>query len=253
MDKSPKKEISFQIYSSGGNLTAIVPGGKYKNLGNTARKIMRAYRRIEQVCFLEAPILPGCDLHLQMMGGEFCGNAARSAAMYIARVKGKKQVRLTVSGFALPVAARISSDVVSLNLPAKFLRKIFKVREGWLIDFEGIRFLVCFKKINKHRIPQIINQYKDNFAAVGVVMLSKIRAGYKISPWVWVRATKTLIVETACASGSLAAAAVLHQMDASKKLYKIKQPSGSWYKVGVIGKLGSIKKFFLSGSVKIIL
>ena len=60
-----------------GNITAMVqspiaPGDRVR-----VAKAILALGRAEQVGFLTEPILGG-DCRLEMMGGEFCGNAARS-------------------------------------------------------------------------------------------------------------------------------------------------------------------------------
>ena len=44
---------------------------------------------MEQVGFVSAPSDSGCDIDLQMAGGEFCGNATMSAAALVAMRSGK--------------------------------------------------------------------------------------------------------------------------------------------------------------------
>ena len=73
--------INYRLYVPGGNTTALVVGletsaAKRRIIQD---KIMGMHREVEQVGFVSAA---GDDPVLVMTGGEFCGNAARSAAWY---------------------------------------------------------------------------------------------------------------------------------------------------------------------------
>ena len=75
-------KIKFKIYNPAGNITALVIGDKYsleerKIINN---KIMSEDSRIEQVGFVSET-----EKRLTMAGGEFCGNATRSAILYYKR------------------------------------------------------------------------------------------------------------------------------------------------------------------------
>src|SRR5207302_253232 len=62
--------------------------------------------------------------------------------------------------------------------------------------------------------------------AMGIISFAKNSQGYLITPWVWVEATKSMVKEGACVSGSIALAWVLQAKSAS-----ILQPSGSRFEV----------------------
>ena len=70
--------IKYAICRPGGNDTALVYGSDYtqeqKKCINDA--IMKKHSNVEQVGFIDFNKKP----ELQMAGGEFCGNATRSAA-----------------------------------------------------------------------------------------------------------------------------------------------------------------------------
>lgn len=89
------RKIKYQIYSPGGNDTALVQGVGYsrelkKRIND---EIMKVDTNIEQVGFVENEGTP----KLVMAGGEFCGNATRSAAYYY--LKGKTgEIQIEVSG-----------------------------------------------------------------------------------------------------------------------------------------------------------
>ena len=75
-----------------GNITLLVtspvPRAQYAKL--SARLMENSLWRAEQVGFIVPPIMGG-DGRLEMMGGEFCGNALRSAGFYTAKQKGIKK------------------------------------------------------------------------------------------------------------------------------------------------------------------
>ncbi len=222
--------IQHFIYFPGGNTTALVDGEKGMDYPNIASEIMKSNPAIEQVGFLEAPKLSGCEFHLEMMGGEFCGNAARCAALHHFRKKNNHEIKFTISGFDFPVTAEVKSSVVTLNLPGNFHISSKTIPEGSLVDFHGIRFIVTKQVLSEMHRTSLIKSYQDSLEAVGVVEIQPNEYGCRIVPHVWVRSTNTLISETACASGSLAAALVLKEQGLLGELV-ISQPSGYDYKV----------------------
>ena len=242
----------YTVYSPGGNITALVNMEAGVNLSALARQIMAGNRAVEQVGFLGAPKLPGMDFHLEMMGGEFCGNAARCAALHVSGQKNKTELSFTVSGFDLPVSARVVGREVALLLPGQFLRQVTEVRDGWLVDFEGIRFLVMDKSLPSAGAKRLIKSYLGDFPAFGIVASTGQGNSLRIDPLVWVESTQTLTPETACASGSLAAAVVQRLKNPQADSYLVIQPSGSTYQVGLIGQAGITDKLALSGEVSVV-
>ena len=80
-------KISFVKTSPAQNVTVLVTSPVPRDRqAETAAKLL-AYDGVggEQAGFLETPTMPGADARLQMMGGEFCGNAAMSLGAYLAR------------------------------------------------------------------------------------------------------------------------------------------------------------------------
>jgi len=94
-----------------GNLTAIVlsPVAPQARAAVAARMMARCPEGFEQVGFAEEDSLTGEFPRLCMMGGEFCGNAARAFACYAAGVRGRGETRLSVaiSGARNPVPVEI--------------------------------------------------------------------------------------------------------------------------------------------------
>jgi diaminopimelate epimerase len=242
--------INYYIYKPGGNTTALVEMEDGGNLPAIAKKIMESNPTIEQVGFLGAARLKNTDFHLQMMGGEFCGNAARCAALHLASVKNKSKILFTVSGFDAPVSAIIRGSWVELNLPGSFLKNIRTLPGGQLVSMEGISFFVTSKPLSFKNVKAAIKKFGKSSAAAGVIIIKQTPKFYGIIPWVWVGSTKTLVAETACASGSLAAAIVFYMKDYGKSSYLITQPSGERYQVKLTRREKNIFTFSLSGPVE---
>ena len=103
------REIRYVILDPTGNLTALVLDPVS---GEERTRITAALMdRCEQVGYLCSPEKPGVRARLQMMGGEFCGNASMAAAVYLAAGDGLQEDReteiiLEVSGADTPVACR---------------------------------------------------------------------------------------------------------------------------------------------------
>src|ERR1700722_3211180 len=142
-------KFSFSIYSPGGNITALVETRELLGFPKIAKKIMQSNPAIEQVGFIMPARKEMADFHLEMMGGEFCANAARCAALQYFFVSGKNTPVFTVSGFDVPLTADIQNNTVSLQIPGEFIRSIEKLEDGWLVNLFGIRFFVTENLIQK--------------------------------------------------------------------------------------------------------
>jgi diaminopimelate epimerase len=182
---------------------------------------------IEQVGFLVPPKTSAAQVRLEMMGGEFCGNAARSAGWWWGTLHGLHTTTLEVSGFSAPVIVSLSGYGSMLEVPMSFVQGMKSVPEGTLVDLSGIRHLIVQgKRVSNPR--KLIERYCDGCAAVGVMFTQTHRDGITIDPLVWVRDTDTFVEETACGSGSIAAS-VAHNSGKSVCGLKIEQPSGETF------------------------
>ena len=109
--------------------------------------LMRRDPAIEQVAFAVPPRMGG-DGRIEMMGGEFCGNACRAYGLLLARQRGSAPARLLVevSGASSPV--RVEADPGALRSSAAMpLPRCLSRREvggipGVLAEFDGISHLV---------------------------------------------------------------------------------------------------------------
>ena len=79
-----KREYEVAVLDPAGNVTAIVLSDVLAaERARIAAQLLRLPElRIEQAAFLTAPRCGG-EIRLEMMGGEFCGNALRCVGKYL--------------------------------------------------------------------------------------------------------------------------------------------------------------------------
>src|SRR3989344_7322193 len=84
-------KIKLAYVSPGGNPTALVLTSIDRlRQRSVAKKIMKKIPACEQVGFIERAKNSKAVCRLQMMGGEFCGNALRALAMWLVFVSNRK-------------------------------------------------------------------------------------------------------------------------------------------------------------------
>lgn len=247
------KNSLYHILWPGGNTTALVtkkiPKNKHVQI---AKRILNKHKNVEQVGFLEKPKNPKADIRLQMMGGEFCGNASRAAAFLEAMKNNKKFLKLEVSGFPEILEATTIGNKVTLILPGSFFIKMEKLQDIQIVDLMGIKFISKNSAKSIFEAKRLIKKYKNKSPAVGVIYVSKKENKIKIDPVVWVKKTNTCYNETACGSGSIAAAIAEFKLNPAKKSFSIIQPSKETYRITITGGKNRINKIKFQGRVKYI-
>lgn len=227
-------KIDYAVLWPGGNTTALVttPLAR-KNYPVVARLIMQTESTIEQVGFLEKPV-EHPTIHLQMMGGEFCGNATRAAAFCYHLETAEKQFTITVSGLDENIPCVIEGGEVKISLPSSFFVAHEKKEKYDVVQLQGIKH--CLVPNIELATEAILQAESAGSEAVGVIGISteQSESGEQviINPYVWVREMDAVVHETACGSGSIAVALFLHTSAPNKTgEYVIKQPSGEFLKI----------------------
>ena len=103
------RQIRYTLADPTGNITLLIESAiPAAQQPAAAASVMRAEPTAEQAGFLSDEA--GCDIALRMAGGEFCANAAMSAAAYHARRAGMTdgQVSVRGSGAPAPIAVKIA-------------------------------------------------------------------------------------------------------------------------------------------------
>lgn len=158
--------------------------------------------------------------HFEMAGGEFCGNATRSAAVLLHQFHGTENMSFTVSGFDGTVNASVKSLTdTTYFVEAEFPGMQAKMEEVTLedgspasiVDLGGIVHVVI-----EGKFPLVEDEYsaahreimaRFNLGArdaVGVVWYEKSADAIIMHPVVWVRAVDTFYYESSCGSGTIA-------------------------------------------------
>ncbi|MDR0409810.1 MAG: hypothetical protein LBH18_05375 [Spirochaetaceae bacterium] len=221
-----------------------------------ADKMLRA----EQVGFVTAPEDGGL-WRLTMAGGEFCGNAARSFGLFAARksgLRGRCSVAVEVSGAPSPITveADCEAGTAAAALPPPRASGVLPYAGGMLpvYQFDGITHVIAegvrpseaeFWSIKK----LFTKRSGGNPAAFGVMFYDTDEE--LMRPAVYVKATKTLVFESSCGSGS--AAFAYHRLASNTErsgVIEIRQPGGV-----ITARLtkhdGLIEQIWIGGAVSI--
>ena len=227
----------------------------------------------EQVGFIESSKNHADLIRLQMMGGEFCGNATRSLAAFmvhsqhpeIEKIGSKFMVPLEVSG----IDEIINCEVEPLEKTNLYMSKIkmpvpLSINEI-IIDYSGnevktirvdlpgiTHFIVDRDKINdKDKYYEIIKSVmaKEDYDAFGI-MYYDYNKNF-MEPLVYVRSTDSLFWERSCGSGSCALGCALAFLNKESLEKEIHQPGGL-LKVSVGYENHNINSLYLNGEVEIV-
>lgn len=237
------------------NMTVLIldtlPRASYASV---AKKIM-GYNHIfaEQVGFIEQPETPqaGGYARLQMMGGEFCGNATRALAATLAyrghlmTTENASQVlSLEVSGAAAMVNCRVEKTAeehifrVAIEMPlASCLVKQKLTVAGKNYPITTVYFAgICHVIVNARHVG---TSTADKIAFFDVVK-GELKASIEdaiglmfydeqqqfIEPLVYVKSTDSLIWERGCGSGTTAVAVMLAHQQEQSVMIDLNQPGG---------------------------
>lgn len=252
-----KREYTVAVLDPAGNVTAIVCSDvPAAERARVAAQILRLPELgIEQVAFLTAP-RSGGEIRLEMMGGEFCGNALRCAGFYQALrtgAQGKSCVFAEISGAdgVQPVMADTAEGTAStvMPLPLSVQPAGWADAQATRVTFAGITHFVIDCAQPDEALVQRAIAAAPEASAVGAIFLD--RAHGSIKPVVFVRETASCVAENSCASGSVATAVVL-TADFADGITEIGigQPGGT-LEVGVQRTDGAVTGLSIGGAVRL--
>lgn len=249
--------LKIAVLNPAGNTTAVVLSDVplARRAALSLRLLQAEQLEAEQVAFL-APPRYGGEIRLEMMGGEFCGNALRCAGYYQALQRGEKGkccVFVEISGAdgVMPVMVDPAAGMASASMP---LPRAVRA-EDWpeapthRVMFAGITHFVIERAAPEDALVQRALQAAPEAEAVGAVFLN--RESGSIRPVVCVRETSSCVAESSCASGSTAAAIILAQelRDGIMEI-GIGQPGGD-LEVGVCKHDGAVTGLSIGGPVRL--
>jgi diaminopimelate epimerase len=236
------RALRFYKAVPGGNPTILVldPVSPAERAG-IARTLMDAgHIQAEQVGFLDLDARP---VRLNMMGGEFCGNASRATAAVMARegaglapCRDGLRGELSVSGADAPVAVMVEESGecwAEMPMPDLAGDGAPELEPGIaVVRVPGITHLLLDE--NRHAFPAdfagaaaaLRERFGLDGEAVGCIWY-RTEPFCAIRPVVWVRSTASTHYETGCGSGSLALALWLGHGKKFPMDLQIMQPSGN--------------------------
>ena len=194
----------------------------------------------EQVGYIEPASMPGAATRLQMMGGEFCGNASMSLAALLALRAGLSDgeahtYQLEVSGADALVNCSITRadggwlGEVDMPLPERAaITELGDGRRYPVVFFPGIaHVLVDEDEMNPEAAETLAPKWCRMLRtdALGVLLVDA--AFTRMRPLVYVRASDSAVWERGCGSGTAAIAAWRAQLAIDGRAdVRIAQPGG---------------------------
>lgn len=246
-----------------------------KNYEKISKKLME-YGNLygEQVGFITSSSKDSEVVRLEMMGGEFCGNATRSLGAFLVynghpsvkKNEDKYIVNVECSGAEKTLECEVikteSESIfyskVDMPIPTKIHQITIEKGEKYqlqAVHFHGIlHFVVDSKKIKeKDEFFKIIKEEVDlnykEYDAFGIMFYNE-EDNY-LEPLVYVKNIDSLFWEKSCGSGSCAVAAVLTDKEKKDINIDLSQPGGKIH-VSTEYLNGVINNITINGTVEIV-
>ncbi|MCD7770151.1 MAG: hypothetical protein LUH36_08580 [Oscillospiraceae bacterium] len=209
-------ELRFAKLNPTENMTILVETPVPREQQSEIAARLMAYNSVggEQVGFIEPASLPEVRARLQMMGGEFCGNASLSlAALLFWRDEAERSdITLEVSGYDAPVRCAVERrngvtwGTVSMPLP----ERMDTVQGYPAVYFPGIVHLIvplsAFPSRERAEIFLRQNAGVLGVEAMGLMLMNETAS--VMTPCVYVRSTDSVVWEHGCDSGTAAVGCV---------------------------------------------
>jgi diaminopimelate epimerase len=209
----------------------------------------------EQAGFITMPG-PGHPGHLQMSGGEFCGNASRSFGYLIGRewqMQAGETVIITVSGAGEPLQVTLEEEGAEACMPLPEKTGHIPIPGAGtfpFVEFSGITHLILEdRETDPGLADRIIDHLRKYTAwqAIGVMFLQ----GESLRPYVWVRELETRVWERSCGSGTLACSVWKSRLEQDGMFrLELTEPGGRLY-ASVIRREGRIAEAGIGGPVRL--
>ena len=230
------------------NMTILVKSSHDRGLYREIAAKLMGYDSVcaEQVGFIEPVENRMALVRVQMMGGEFCGNAAMSMAAVIARDSGFRTgetriIPLEVSGadrtLECEVTAAEQSYICKIEMPApKEIKKVrFKVSgnaiEADLVRIPGISHIIIGAGDHSHDLESFAGEAMDSLPdliedeAFGLLFFNEEKLS--MTPVVYVKDIGVPVWERSCASGTTAIGAYLALRTCGDVELAVDQPGGT--------------------------
>lgn len=258
-------KLKFAKLSPTENMTIIVTSPVPRQQQAAVSEKLMAYGSVyaEQVGFLEEASLPGTRVRLQMMGGEFCGNASMSMATLLAWQDelpdgAEESYPLEVSGAEGAVICHIRrrgesyTGTISMPVPEEISR--VEIDPGVclpVVRFPGISHVIAYEdEMDADTACAVIARWCRQMGtdALGILLVNREMTSMR--PLVYVRETDSAVWERGCGSGTAALGAYAAMLRENSADLGIQQPGGT-IRVQAAWNQGKTEQIQISGTVKI--
>ncbi len=230
--------MKIQYVNPAGNITAIVEGFVPMAERISLSKKILDKKCAEQVGFETAPALGGL-YRLEMMGGEFCGNAARSFG-YLKALEmfetGEHTIDVEISGTEAPVTVTVDLDkgasFARMPVPNRLEQVTVDNQSYPVVMCNGICHMIALGVIPEESfVKTALDAMKVLKQDAYGVMFLDARKG-TLTPAVYVPTTDSLVWESSCGSGSVACGWYLTMAESAVeeefvRSYSFCQPGGT--------------------------
>ncbi len=256
--------MQYIIANPTGNITVLVTEKVAQNeRPHVVREIFDTEPSCEQVGFVD--VTGERAIKLEMMGGEFCGNATLSAAAYCAKVnklfgaddassEGELSaeevagVTITVDSSGIDHAVEVNIRQLMDDLYEGTLEMPIPKIDGTVVELDGITHMIVPEDMMSHEEAEAaVKGYADQFGALAMGMLlysDDSESAVTIEPLVYVKGSDTMVWEHGCASGSIAAAYYKHCVSGANRV-SVYNPGG------IITIAIEEDKLYLTGSIQL--
>lgn len=264
-------EVKFIKTSPTENMTLLIetPVARAEQLAVAERLIAYGSVYAEQAGYIEQAESPAAEKRLQMMAGEFCGNASLSLAAWLAKEKnlpigGKTEILLEVSGAEKLVRCEMERQTenrfcgkVAMPLPQAIETREFTLDGEKIkltaVAFAGITHIIVpvslWGEAAMEKAERAAKAWAQDLSPVfGILLFDEEKNSLK--PLVAVEDV-SLIWERGCGSGTSAVGAYLAVREKRAVTVALKQPGGVM-QAAVSYADGRITGIEMTGSVAIV-
>lgn len=266
-------DIKFVKLNPTENMTILVESSVSRSQHATISKRLMAYSNInaEQVGFIEPAGDTNALERLQMMGGEFCGNATMSIAAFYAwkhqlDLSQDKVLLFEVSGSHHPVSCQVSKKAngyvvrVDMPLPSQIEQKEIVLDSRMCqisrIAFQGITHYIVPADLLQHQpnayAKELIATLSESETEDAIGILFYYAHLSQLVPLIYIKSIQSEIWERGCGSGTAAVGAYLaYQRQTSIHEEIIKQPGG-FIQVDADCTEENMKRISITGVVEVV-
>lgn len=256
-------KLRYTVIDPTKNITLLVTDPVPRDVQpQVAAKLLALEPDAEQVGFAEG--LSAGHPRLQMMGGEFCGNATMSMAAWLCRdiaVGQDRVLSLPVSGADSPVSCHVTRidgcfiGTIAMPLPEKvenIYLPIGSIQQSLpVVFFPGICHVIASSEvISKEQAEDVLRRWSDILPGEAAGLLLFSQDSMTFSPLVYVKPTDSCVWERGCGSGSAAIGAWLTSLRGVNQCLSLRQPGGTIQVVTQVQD-GVLSSLTITGTVQL--